>query len=397
MSLPTSESIPDDAANLPPARRRREKRLIIPLDTDERARFLDELAQRTIPSFDFFLFTALAGAVLAVAIMVNSPALYLLIALIAPFMAPVMGLSLATIIGSGRLFIQTLMGTLLGSLLIFAIGAMTGMAPRYLVGQSLSFTQAGLHTQLSWPDFAVLTLGVILITFMLVRTDQKPLVPGIILAYELYLPAGLAGFGLTSGVANLWPDGLIVFMVHLTWTVLLGTVILAFLGFRPLTLFGYTLGTTIALVGLFLVIGLSGIGTAFQGQVALPTQPTLIPTITATITPTTTPTQRVISATPTATLSSTPSLAPTYTLTVTQTSTPPPVYAIVVSDTGANIRAEPKTSSEIVAVVDNNALVEILPETQQDGTVIWVHIRFKGVEGWIWQSLLVTATPAPGW
>jgi uncharacterized membrane protein len=394
MSLPTSESIPDDAANLPPARRRREKRLIIPLDADERARFLDELAQRTIPSFDFFLFTALAGAVLAVAIMVDSPALYLLIALMAPFMAPVIGLSLATIIGSGRLFVQTLTGTILGSLLIFAIGAMTGMAPHYLAGQPMSFSQTVLHTQLSWPDFAILTLGVVLITFMLVRTDKKPLVPGIILAYELYLPAGLAGFGLTSGIAHLWPDGLIVFLVHLTWTVLLGTVTLAFLGFRPLTLFGYTLGTTIALVGLFLVIGLSGIGTALQEQVALPTLP---PTATATITLTITPTVRVTTPVPTATLTLTHTLVPTLTPTITLTPAPTPVYALVNSETGANIRAEPMSSAALVAVVDNRALVEVLPDTKQDGTVIWVHVKYKEIEGWIWQSLLITATPAPGW
>ena len=160
MSLPTSESVPDDAANLPPARRRREKRLVIPLDADKRAHLLDELAQRTIPSFDFFLFTALAGLVLAAAVLFDSPALYLLIALMAPFMAPVVGLSLATIIGSGKLFLQTLAGTLLGSLIIFLIGALAGLAPRWL--PILSLSQAALHTQIAWPDFAILTLGVIL-------------------------------------------------------------------------------------------------------------------------------------------------------------------------------------------------------------------------------------------
>jgi uncharacterized membrane protein len=290
MSLPTSESIPDDDANLPPARRRREKRLIIPLDSDDRARFLDELAQRTIPSFDFFLFSALAGLILTAAITVDSPALYLLVALLSPFMAPVIGLSLATILGSGRLFLQTLSGTLFGSLVVFLVSALAGWVLRDL--PALPLSQAYLHTQLSWPDFALLSLGVVLVAYMLVRTEQKPLVPGIILAYELYLPIGLAGFGLASGAVHLWPDGLLVYLVHLTWTVLLGTVTLAFLGFRPLTLFGYTLGTTITLAGLVLVIGLSGIGTALQVQVALPTTPpTTTPTITQTVTLTPQPPQ----------------------------------------------------------------------------------------------------------
>jgi hypothetical protein len=394
MSLPTSESVPDDQANLPPARRRRENRLIIPLEADERAHFLDELAQRTIPSFDFFLFTALAGLALAAAILVDSPALYLLVALLAPFMAPVIGLSLATILGSGRLFLQTLSGTLLGSLVVFLIGLLTGWALRWL--PSLPVSQASLHTQLSWPDFAILTLGVILIIYMMVRTEQKPLVPGIILAYELYIPVGLAGFGLSSGIAHLWPDGLLVFLVHLTWITLLGTVVLAFLGFRPLTLFGYTLGTTITLIGLVLAIGLSLYGTAEQTKVALPTGvPSETPTIT--ITDTITETVETPTAPPILTPFSTDTLEPTMTYTVTFTPAPTQVWALINSATGANMRSDPKADAQILTVIDNGALVEVLSETVADKTVVWVHIRYKNVEGWIWQSLLTTATPAPGW
>ena len=394
MSLPTSESVPDDQANLPPARRRRDNRLIVPLDADERARFLDELAQRTIPSFDFFLFSALAGLVLAAAILVDSPAFYLLVALLAPFMAPVIGLSLATILGSGRLFLQTLAGTLLGSLIVFLIGLLTGWALQRF--PSLPVSQASLHTQLSWPDFALLTLGVIFVIYMMVRTDQKPFVPGIVLAFELYIPVGLAGFGLTSGIPHLWPDGLLVFLVHLTWTTLLGTVVLAFLGFRPLTLFGYTLGTTITLVGLVLAIGLSGIGTAKQLQVALPTQPPSV-TPTPTLTETITATVETPTAPPIVTLTPTDTLIPSPTDTVTFTPAPTQVWALINSATGANMRSEAKADAQILTVIDNGALVEVLPETVQDKTVIWVHIRYKNNTGWIWQSLLTTATPAPGW
>jgi uncharacterized membrane protein len=395
MSLPTCETVPDDEANLPPARRRRGKRLIIPLDADDRARFLDELAQRTIPSFDFFLFSALAGLVIVAAILVDSPAFFLLAALLSPFMAPAIGLSLATILGSGRLFLLTLAGTLLGSLVVFLVGALAGWVLRGL--PPLPLNQAVLHTQLTWPDFAILSLGVVLVVYMLVRTEQKPLVPGIILAYELYIPIGLAGFGLVSGAAHLWPDGLLVFLVHFTWAVLLGTVTLAFLGFRPLTLFGYTLGTTIALAGLVLALGLSGIGTAFQAQVALPTlTPSLTSTITLTEPPTPSPTM-VITPSPTDTLTPTNTLVPSLTPTITLTPAPTPIWAIINSETGANIRTEPKTNAAVAAVVDNRALVEVLPDTSQEGTVIWVHIRYNGIEGWIWQSLLITATPAPGW
>ncbi len=65
MNRYNSKRFPNDPDRLPPARRRRARRLLTPLDADERAAFLDEIAHRTYPSFDFFLFSLLAGAIFA--------------------------------------------------------------------------------------------------------------------------------------------------------------------------------------------------------------------------------------------------------------------------------------------------------------------------------------------
>ena len=48
--------------------------------------------------------------------------------------------------------------------------------------------------------------------------------PSAALAYELYVPLALAGFGLGSQVPHLWPDGLVVFALHLAWSALLGAL-----------------------------------------------------------------------------------------------------------------------------------------------------------------------------
>jgi hypothetical protein len=42
-------------------------------------------------------------------------------------------------------------------------------------------------------------------------------VPSVAIAYELYLPLAAAGFGLSSRIQNLWPDGLVIFTVYLAW------------------------------------------------------------------------------------------------------------------------------------------------------------------------------------
>jgi hypothetical protein len=65
---------------------------------------------------------------------------------------------------------------------------------------------------------------------------------------------------------------------------------------------------------------------------------------------------------------------------------------------GAYIREEPKYDGKIVTSILNGTLIEVLPDSITDGGILWAHVRtHAGVEGWIVQSLLVTATPSPGW
>ena len=85
------------------------------------------------------------------------------------------------------------------------------------------------------------------------------------------MPLALAGFGLGSQVPHLWPDGLVVFALHLAWSALLGALALALMGLRPLTLFGYTMSGTVALLGIILLIGISGASAVVGTGMGLPT------------------------------------------------------------------------------------------------------------------------------
>lgn len=389
MNFSQTEQLPDDPDNLPPARRRRARRLLAPLDADERAAFLDGLAHRVSPSFDFFLFSLLAGVIISIGLMADAPALLVLGAVLAPMMAPAVGISLGTVIGSVRYFLRSLVGLLIGSLLIILVSAAAGYASR--IWLPLDLSQAHLHAQLSWPDFFVLAVGAVLTTAAIARPEHNPAVPSVALAFELYLPLAAAGFGLGSGVPHLWPDGLVVFAVHLAWAALLGALTLAILGFRPLTLFGYTLGGAVTLLGVILLIGISGAGAAFGAQIGLPTPiPSATPSPTATLTLTPTPVP------PTATL--TPSITPTPTLTptITPSPTPTPVLAVVQANEGggAFIRAEP--GGQILGSRINGTLMSIFPEVVEKDGVIWVRvIAPDGTEGWMNLSILATATPVP--
>ena len=90
-------------------------------------------------------------------------------------------------------------------------------------------------------------------------------------------------------------------------------------------------------------------------------------------------------------------LPPTTTLTIELT----PVYARVdaTQANGANLRQDP--NGKFVIELDNGAIVEVQPDTQDVNGVVWAHViairNNQRYEGWILQSVLDIATPVPIW
>ena len=402
MSLPKSEQTPDDPEQLPPARRRRAQRTLLPQKESEHEEFLDSLAHRVSPSFDFFFFSLIAAVVISIGVALDSPSLLVLGALLAPLMTPVVGLSLGTVTGSMRFFTRSLVGLLIASAIVFVVGFIVGLAAWMLLPQPLELIQPYFHARLNWASFLVLTLGSILTTLWLVRNRRGAAVASVALSYEFFVPLTVAGFGLGAGLDHLWPDGLVVFIIYLAWAGILSAITLLVLGFRPLTIFGYTLSGAMLLLGILVVIGLSGAGVAFGGQVALPTPiPSLTPTQTQTLTPTFTQTasSTPIPPTVTSTTTVTPSLTPSPSLTFTPS--PTPVYAIIdaAEGGGAILRSQPGWGSDQITSVLNGTLVQILSEKPADvDNALWHNVRIPdGREGWMLETTLLVATPAPEW
>ncbi len=389
----TEPNEPQDEKKLSRARRRRARRKVIaPLTPDEKTSYIQDVLRKASPSFDFFLFSLFAGAVIGLGFILDSPSILLLGALLAPLMAPVVGISLGIILGSMRYFIRSLGGFVVGSFLVTLGGALAGVATR--LWDTWELNQVHMSSQLTWPPFVVVAIGAIATAVTLVKENQHPEIPSVAIAYGLYLPLTAAGFGLGSGIPHLWPDGLVLFSIHLAWAALIGAITLAFLGFRPLTLFGYSLGGVVLLAAVILLVAFFGIGAIFSGGVALPTStPTLTPSLTPTLTTTPTPVP------PTPTL--TPSVTPTFTTTPTQTYTPSPtpVEARVNNESGILMREEPNFTSDIVSWILDGSLVRLLgPLEVDEAGRIWLRAvdlsSSNLIEGWLLQSLVITATPA---
>lgn len=387
MNTLPSETIPDDDPRLPPARRRQsERRLLGPLESDERGRTLERVARRASPSFDFFLYSLLAGLVIGSGIALDSPYLVVLGVFFAPVMAPAVGVALSTAIGSTRHFIRSFIGLALGFGLAGLSGWGVGIASQIFLTQDPQ--QAQVFAQLRWPPFLLMAMAGALASATFVKERKGARASSLLLAYGLFLPIVSAGFGLGSGLPYLWPDGIVIFSIHLAWATLFGAAGLFIMGFRPINLFGYSLWAAMALAAVLVLIGFGGAGAVVGANLGLPTaSSTPSPTPSATLTP---------SDTPTLTPSLTPSRTPTKTSTATATATPIPQKALVLADegSGAFVRVEP--AGLVITSLLNGELIELRDSAPvSEGGQLWlkVYIPSKDIEGWILQELLITATP----
>ena len=375
--------------------------MLVPPGADERATLLDSLARRASPSFEFFLFAIFSGAVLGAAYLLDSPALLLLGIILAPLLAPWVGLTLSVVTGSWRFFFQTLGGLLVAGLLVFLTGLLAGLAGH--LWQPLPLVHASFYSHLWWPELIFVALGAAVLTISFVRSEQKPALPSIMLAYGLFLPLSAAGVGLGLGVTPIWPNGILVFLVHLALAILVGGLTLVALRFKPARLSGYLLPLIFGLLCLVVLVSFTGLPKVLREGILATRHSAALPTRTVGLS---SKTPLSLTLTPTlASASSASSTSPTLTpvnspeASATSTPVPTPIYALINAPSangGARVRTEPAIGQQIVILV-NGTLVQVLPEVQTVNGDNYAHIRMENnVEGWVLKSVLsVTARTFP--
>lgn len=400
---------PSDRASGSRVRRRRTRQLEVPKDAEGQAALIASLSRRAYPSYELFIYALLCGAILGLGFLLDSQPILIFGILLAPLMTPWIGMLLGILTGSIRFFFETLMALLISAVLVFLTGLMAGFASRPF--QPLTFTNAYIHSHLWVPNILILTFGAILITVSFVRSENRPFLPSVLVAYAFYLPLNAGAFGLGSGVQGIWPTGVLVFLVHLGWATLCGLSTLFVLRLKPSLsglIFSGALGFVIV-IGLIVSLG-AGFGSTSDAPEPTPPLASvpnieLVPTQTASsnLLPSSTP--LVESATPEAVtpvpLTLQVTLPATQTPTITLTIEPTPVYAKISANEGGGAFLRKSPNGKFLATLDNGAIVEVLPDIKEDLGVPWAHvIATKNgirIEGWVLQSVLATATPVVNW
>lgn len=435
MSQSEDPIIPTDPPSRPrveethaqPARRRRAtRRSSIPRDAEGQATLISDLSRRAYPSFELFIFSLVCGAILGLGFLLDSQTVLLLGILVAPLMTPWVGFLLAILTGSPRFLFETVMALFISGALVFGGGLLTGFAARLF--PPLTLTNVFVHSRLWIPALVVLAIGAVTLVASFVRSESKPFLPSVLIAYAFYLPISASGLGLGYGLVGVWPQGMLVFLAHFAIASVLGLITLYALRLRP-SMGGIIFsGVTLLLFAgiLFIVTG-AGFPTKEAATVvatstpvtqpsALPTlTPSLIPTATNTIRPASTSAPRTptSSTTPDGTITitetgETPSPVPvtlsvtlpvTETPTITLTVPTTPTYARIAANEGggANLRQSP--GGKYIMTLLNGTIVETYSDFQEIDTVTWVHVfvtvNGNRVEGWLLESVVAYATPAP--
>ena len=401
----------------PPVRRRRAtRRSHIPTDAEGQAELIASLARRAYPSIELFVFSLVCGAILGLGYLLDSQAVLLLGILVAPLMIPWVGFLLAILTGSLRFMFETIMALLISILFVLLGGLLTGFAARLFM--PITFNNVFIHSRLWLPELIVFALGAVTLTISFARSEDKPFLPSVLIAYAFFLPIGATGFGLGAGLPDVWLQGLLVFLTHFAMTSILGLITLFVLRLRPssggIVLSGITLAV---FAGIIIVLIGSGGGSQPAAPTAIPATATNAaaslpsPTVGLSATPNPNPTQAVDSATPspiaslgTAEVSPVPltleiTLPPTDTPTITLTIQPQSIYGKVAANEGggANLRDAP--GGTYVMTLLNGTIVETYSEFQVVNNVTWVKVfasvNGQRIEGWLLESVISYATPAP--
>ncbi|QRN82351.1 SH3 domain-containing protein [Chloroflexota bacterium] len=400
MSLPSSEPLPDDIHELPPARQRHLRRMPRAASPAEWEILLESLLNLTRPTLEFFLLALLGTVVSGAALYFNEPLLLIVALVLLPFTNPVFNLALYPASRKLGFALKSLISLIVPIILSLGAGMLVGWFAPETAFDQLALTTFNVPW---WPNLAAVAGSAFFCSLILIRQDRLPRLAGAILSYEIFLPLTLAGFGLIVGAPAFWPGASLTALLHLAVALLAATLAFIVIGFAPKTLFGWSLSLfPVVLTLLFLTAA-----TLLSGQIVLPWESkALTPTPTeaialveetdlptATLAPTETPPISTATLQPTVTQTVTPEW--TATPSATPTLEPTVVYGVIVAENGAIVREEPSTTALVVSYVNDGDLVTLIGQ-YLSGNTLWYQVETEyGEVGWMLGSLIQTPTPTP--
>jgi hypothetical protein len=392
MSLPASETIPDDYSQLPPAQKRRIRHSLRSAGESEIQSLLLELKRRSTPGYDFFLLAILGAVLMGIALILGSPILFIAAAICVPILTPLMGISISPALRYLPFLLQSVASQLICVVLYFGFGSLAGFIAR-AVNQSANF-QLPIYAQSNWIGWVVLVITAILAGILMLRYEINAHLPGILISFLVFTPIAAAGFFLTNGSGEPWGALLLLGLTYLACSAFLIMLTFLILGLTPRKSIGWLIFLVAGIAFILLLIFSRGAKPPLEDMKIQPSISTPCPVATCSTDTEESVCLLPIVSTPTVKATETQTPEPTLTSTVTPNPTATPVLVTVRADTGAVIREGPGYDYPIAAYASDGSQIQMLDETFLNGTIEWVKvIANDGTIGWILKSLLIIPIP----
>ncbi len=211
------------------------RRWIRKLSPERRAEVLDELNLSSSPNLDYFLLVFLSCNIATFGLITNSAAVIIGAMLIAPLMSPILGLSLASVVGRRRMFQRGVIALLEGALLSVALSTLLSWIGRILPFGVLTTLphEVLIRTNPNPFDLMIALAGGAAAAYALAQPQLSAALPGVAIATALMPPLCTAGIGFSLGEPQVASGALLLFLTNLTAISFGGIIVFVSLGFRP--------------------------------------------------------------------------------------------------------------------------------------------------------------------
>jgi uncharacterized hydrophobic protein (TIGR00271 family) len=194
------------------------------LSSERKLEIVKEIKEGSQPSGSFYTLLLAASLIASFGLMANSTAVVIGAMLVSPLMTPILGMSLALVRGSGKVFWRATQAEIFGVILAIGVAALFGLLPMNLepTPEMLARTQPNLL------DLLVAVLAGFAGAYAMVDERISPALPGVAIATAIVPP--LANTGLCLGIgayAGAWGSFLLFFANFISILLVAAAVFLA--------------------------------------------------------------------------------------------------------------------------------------------------------------------------
>jgi uncharacterized hydrophobic protein (TIGR00271 family) len=197
-------------------------------DWDRPAIYNEAASAATDNRLPYWAVLALSGGIATLGLALNSSAVVIGAMLVAPLLAPVMGLALALAVGDVRLSVQTMAVVLGSTITVIAVAALlTVLLPFHTITVEILARTRPTTLDLAIAVFSGLVSAVVTVAR---GSRLSAAIPGVAISVALIPPLAVAGFGIGVGRFDLIRGSLLLYGANLAGIVLSGMAVFLLIG-----------------------------------------------------------------------------------------------------------------------------------------------------------------------